>query len=157
MMASAPALSLINCLLRAFGAPIELPFYLSSVCIPFSVGEDALSSGKWSSVIYFAAAILSLAIFSTLVFLCKSHGRLFGIFLTLVVLDGVFGIVFIPALGLTSLFELFSPIVCMIYHIVLVCFAAVGSRSSHALTVLPTEEELQNADSSDPYAEFRND
>lgn len=157
MMASAPALSLINCFLQALGSPIELPFYLSSVCIPFSIGADALALKKSSAIMFFAISILSLLIFSALVFLCKRREGAFAVVITLAVIDGIFGIVFIPALGLASLFELFTPIVCMIYHVVLVCFAMVGSRSSHALTVLPTEEELQNADDSDPYAEFRND
>ncbi len=157
MMASAPALSLINCILQALGSPIELPFYLSSVCIPFSIGADALALKKSGAIMFFAIAVISLAIFSVLIFLCKGRETIFHLLIALAVIDGVFGIVFIPALGLASLFELFTPIVCMIYHVVLVCFAMVGSRSSHALTVLPTEEELQNADAGDPYAEFRND
>lgn len=157
MMASAPALSLINCILQAFGSPIELPFYLSSVCIPFSIGADALALKKSSAIVFFAIAIISLAIFSSLIFLCKKREGAFAAVITLVVIDGVFGVVFIPALGLASLFELFTPIVCMIYHVVLVCFAMVGLRSTHALSVLPTEEDLQNADDGDPYAEFRND
>ncbi len=157
MMASAPALSLVNCILQALGSPVELPFYLSSVCITFSIGADALALKKNSAIMFFAIAIISLAIFSVLIFLCKRCERSFAVVITLIIIDGLFGVVFIPALGLASLLELFTPIVCMIYHIVLVCFAMVGLRSTHALSVLPTEEDLQNADDSDPYAEFRND
>ena len=151
-MLAAAVLSALNCLLIAVNSKITLPFYLTIPCFSLSFGiSSAKTDGKTAvAVILIIVAAASLAAAVFLFFMMKEgEGGWFVAAHLLVGADILFGIAIVFAAGGKTFADLFSPALNLIYHAVLLYYIESGRRASHALDVLPDEDEDTDSDRSD--------
>ncbi len=145
-MLAASILSALNCLLIAVSSKITLPFYLTIPCFSLTFGiSSAKADGKTAAaviLIIVAAASLAAAVF--LFFMMKEGEGWFVTADLLVGVDILFGIAIVFAAGGKTLADLFSPMLNLVYHAFLIYYIESGRRASHALTVLPDEDEEED-------------
>ena len=158
ILLSASVLSLLNCILTLIGSSVRSPLYLDIPYFLAEVGKKMLTAAPkrvYAAVPILIAAILLLA---GLAFCClKRGGSVLRFVITdaLIVADLAFGIALFAAGGDSDGKKIFGSLLDLAFHIAMIIFSESGRRSSYALTVLPTDEDIKKSDELDPYEELK--
>lgn len=153
---SAGILTLINMILCIVGTDWELPFYF---CIPYTATLMVKSFaghpeyfGQMISWILFGGSFLVAAVWMLLKS-GKSGGMIRGLsILTWLDTAANMGLIVLSLFQSAFAAMRFTLILNLLFHIFVLVYVSRGSRAAKGLTLLPTEEQMD--EDADPYAGF---
>lgn len=154
---SATVLSFLNCILTLVGVSVRSPLYLDIPYFLAEVGKKMLTDDRKSIFAGVLIILTASAFLAGLAFCCLKRGGSvlrFVIIDVLIVADLAYGIALFAAGGADGR-KIFGSLLDLAFHIALIIFSESGRRSSYALTVLPTDEDMKKSDELDPYEELK--
>lgn len=158
ILLSASVLSFLNCVLTLIGVSFRSPLYLDIPYFLAEVGKKMLAVDRGKIFAGLLVILTASAFLAGLAFCClKRGGSVLRFVITdaLIVADLAFGIALFAAGGDDGSKKIFGSLLDLAFHGALIIFSESGRRSSYALTVLPTDEDIKKSDGLDPYEELK--
>ena len=155
---SATVLTFLNCILALIGVSIRSPLYLDIPYFLAEVGKKLMTADRGKIFAGLLVILIASAFLAGLAFCClKRAGSVLRFVITdvLIVADLAYGIALFAADGGGGGSKIFGSLLDLAFHIALIIFSESGRRSSYALTVLPTDEDIKKSDELDPYEELK--